>query len=153
MIPKFELSPAGLNGGEFVHPVRVYYEDTDAAGIVYYANYLRFAERARTEMTRALGLEQGRLGQEQGLYFVVRRCRADFLAPARLDDVLDIATRITALRGASMEMKQIVRRRAVDLVRIDVRLACVNGAGKPVPIPADVHGVFQAIVDPSTRQE
>ncbi|MFZ1416198.1 MAG: tol-pal system-associated acyl-CoA thioesterase [Defluviicoccus sp.] len=153
MIRKFELSQAGLDGGEFVHPVRVYYEDTDSAGIVYYANYLRFAERARTEMTRALGIEQGKLGQEHGLYFVVRRCNADFFASARLDDVLEVATRITGLRGASIEMVQTVRRRAVDLVRLDVRLACINGAGKPVRIPQDVHGVFQAIVDASARQE
>lgn len=153
MIRKFELSQAARNGREFVHPVRVYYEDTDSAGIVYYANYLRFAERARTEMTRALGIEQGKLGQELGLYFVVRHCHADFLAPARLDDVLEIATRITSLRGASMEMVQTVRRQARDLVRLHVRLACINGAGKPARIPEDVYGVFQAVIDASKRQD
>ncbi|SUS07186.1 Acyl-CoA thioesterase YbgC [uncultured Defluviicoccus sp.] len=152
MIRKFELSQAGMNGGEFVHPVRVYYEDTDAAGLVYYANYLRFAERARTEMTRMLGLEQGKLGQERDLYFVVRRCHADYRAPARLDDLLEIATRITALGGASMEMAQVVRRHAIELVRLDVRLACINGAGRPVRIPEDVYHVFQGVVDASTRQ-
>lgn len=153
MMQTAEWPRAVLNGAEFVYPVRVYYEDTDSAGIVYYANYLRFAERARTEMTRALGLEQGRLGQEQGLFFVVRRCYADFLAPARLDDLLHVASHVTALRGASIEMLQRVRRGSVDLVRLDVRLACVNREGRPVRIPEEVQGAFRVIFEASTRDD
>ncbi len=153
MMQTVEWPRAVLNGAEFVYPLRVYYEDTDSAGIVYYANYLRFAERARTEMTRAFGLEQGRLGREQGLYFVVRRCYADFRAPARLDDQLLVATRLTGLRGASIEMLQTVRRGAVDLVRLDVRLACVNSEGKPVRIPEKVQGAFRVIFEASMRDD
>src|SRR5262249_19258454 len=87
-----------------VFPVRVYYEDTDAAGIVYYANYLKFAERARTEMLRAHGFEHGGIGA--GLAFAVRSCAVDYLRPARLDDALEVRTRITRVGGASLEADQ-----------------------------------------------
>ena len=79
---------SGFVDGVHVFSMRVYYEDTDAAGIVYYANYLKFAERARTEMLRALGTDQSRLAAEQGIAFAVRRCTADYLKPARLDNRL-----------------------------------------------------------------
>src|SRR5260370_25777361 len=86
--------------GAYLFPVRVYYEDTDAGGLVYYANYLKFAERARSEMLRRLGIEQQRLREETGLGLVVRRCTADYLLPARLDDDLVIATRLGAVGAA-----------------------------------------------------
>ena len=121
--------------GVHIFPVRVYYEDTDAAGIVYYANYLRFAERARTEFTRALGFDHARLHAEAGIVFAVRRCAAEFLAPARLDDLLAVRTTITHLGGASVSMTQIIRRDAIDLVRLAVKLACVGALGRPERIP------------------
>ncbi len=97
-----------------VFPVRVYYEDTDTAGIVYYANYLKFAERARTEMLRAAGIEQRVLAEETGVAFAVRSCSADYLAPARLDDLLEIRTRVAGLQGATIEMEQSVTRDGQD---------------------------------------
>ncbi|MFP6741795.1 MAG: YbgC/FadM family acyl-CoA thioesterase [Alphaproteobacteria bacterium] len=122
--------------------MRVYYEDTDSAGIVYYANYLKFAERGRTEMIRLLGVPHG--GRENGAGFAVRRCQVDYLRPARLDDDIDVWTRVIALSGASAELDQVVRRDGVDLARLVVRLAYVTPAGKPVRLPES----FRAAVKP-----
>jgi acyl-CoA thioester hydrolase len=128
-----------------VFPCRVYYEDTDAAGIVYYANYLRFAERARTEMLRAGGLEHARFHAETGIMLAVRRCVADYLAPARLDDLLSIESRITALRGATLELAQVVRRdTGGDLVRLTVTLVALLASGKPTRIPARLRDLLAA---------
>lgn len=133
-----------LAGGEFRFPVRVFYEDTDAGGIVYHANYLRFAERARTETLRRLGIEQSRLRDEHDVVFIVRRCSIDYRAPARLDDALEVRTRMTGWRGASIEAEQSVHRRGEDeaLVALDLVIACVNGRGRPVRVPAPVRDAF-----------
>ena len=113
----------------------VYYEDTDAAGIVYHANYLKFAERARTELLRLLGFEQEQLRAAHGLAFAVRHCVVDFRGAARLDDELVVESRLTQLGGASLEVEQIVRRDAVTLVRLEIRLACLGPGLRPVRIP------------------
>ena len=113
--------------------MRVYYEDTDAAGMVYYANYLKYAERGRTEMIRLLGVADG--GRENGAAFAVRHCAIDYLRPARLDDEIDVCTRLVALGGASAELEQVVRRGDEDLVRLTVRLAFVTPEGKPSRLP------------------
>lgn len=118
--------------------VRVYYEDTDAGGVVYHSNYLQFAERARTEMLRSLGLQQSRLLAEDGIAFVVRRCEADFLAPARLDDRLEVVTRMKALRGASLDLEQTMHRDDLELVRLQVRIACIAVDGRPTRLPPQV---------------
>ncbi len=133
-----------LAGGEFRFPVRVYYEDTDAGGIVYHANYLRFAERARTETLRRLGIEQARLRAEHDVVFVVRRCTIDFRAPARLDDALEVRTRMTGWRGAAIEAEQTVHRQGEEgaLVSLDLTIACVNGQGRPVRVPSPVREAF-----------
>jgi acyl-CoA thioester hydrolase len=122
--------------------VRVYYEDTDAGGIVYYANYLRFFERARTEWLRALGVEQGRLRATDGIGFVVRDCAMQYLHPARLDDEIDVTVGIEAIdrdvRRASMRFVQRATRvfDATTLVSGTVRVACVlHASGRPAPIP------------------
>jgi acyl-CoA thioester hydrolase len=125
-------------------PCRVYYEDTDAAGIVYYANYLRFAERARTEMLRAGGLDHVKLFNETGITLAVRRCVADYLAPARLDDLLSIESRITALRGATLDLAQVVRRDGADLVRLAVTLVAIMASGRPTRIPARLRDLLAA---------
>jgi acyl-CoA thioester hydrolase len=130
-----EPPPGIFDGDAHVFPLRVYYEDTDAAGIVYYANYLRYAERARTEMMRSLGLNHSEIMAAEGVVFAVRHCTADFLAPARLDDRLDVVTRITDLRGASLGMEQRVRRDGADLVRMSLKLACMKLTGRPSRIP------------------
>ena len=109
-----------------VFPVRVYYEDTDAAGIVYHASYLRFAERARTELLRGLKLNQKQLAINDDLHFVVRSCEIQYLSTATLDDELVVESHISVVRGASLKAKQVIKRAAKDLVRLDVLVACVN---------------------------
>jgi acyl-CoA thioester hydrolase len=128
--------------GAFVHPVRVYYEDTDAAGVVYYANYLKFAERGRTEALRALGIEQRLMAERDGVQFVVRRVAADFRQPARLDDDLEVVTKTTDIGGAVLTMEQIIRRGAETLVTLSVDICAVGSggarAGRPVRLPGEV---------------
>ena len=133
-----------LAGGEFRLQVRVYYEDTDAGGIVYHANYLRFAERARTETLRRLGIDQSRLREENDVMFIVRRCTIDFRSPARLDYALEIRTRMTGWRGAAIEAEQTVHRQGEDgtLVALELTIACVNGKGRPVRVPNPVRDAF-----------
>jgi acyl-CoA thioester hydrolase len=125
-------------------PVRVYYEDTDAGGIVYHANYLRFAERARTETLRRLGIDQSRLREENDVMFIVRRCTIDFRSPARLDDALEIRTRMTGWRGAAIEAEQTVHRQGEEgtLVALELTIACVNGKGRLVRVPNPVRDAF-----------
>jgi acyl-CoA thioester hydrolase len=118
--------------------IRVYYEDTDLAGVVYYANYLRFIERGRSEALRELGLDQVALKRDLGLVFVVRHLTVDYLAPALFDDMLEVRTRITRLRGASVEMSQEVWRGEACLNRAGVTIACMDGAGRPQRLPEDV---------------
>jgi acyl-CoA thioester hydrolase len=114
--------------------IRVYYEDTDFSGFVYHANYLRFMERGRTELLRALAMEQADLQRDAGLIFVVRRMSLDFLKPARMDDVLTILTQPAELRGASMPLVQEVRRGDEVLLRAEVTVAAVRD-GRAVRLP------------------
>jgi acyl-CoA thioester hydrolase len=95
-----------FSDGVHVLPLRIYYEDTDAAGIVYYANWLRFLERGRTELLRVLGQEHSALREARGVSWVVRRCVIDYLKPARLDETIEVVTRCGELRGASLDMIQ-----------------------------------------------
>ena len=123
-------------GSRFAFPVRVYYEDTDAAGVVYYANYLRFMERARTEWLAALGHPLAPLEREHGVVFVVRRAEIDFRRPARLGDALDVGLVVESLSRASLVARQDVRRGSEVLVDARVELACVDAARwKPKRIP------------------
>jgi acyl-CoA thioester hydrolase len=115
-----------------VLPVRVYYEDTDAGGIVYYANYLRFAERGRTEFLRARAPDAARALRDAGAAFAVRHCVADYRRPARLDDALDVHTRVTAIGGASLTMGQDIRRDGDILVDLVVKLVCIDRGGRPL---------------------
>lgn len=130
--------------GEHRWPIRVYYEDTDAGGVIYHANYLRFAERARTEMIRCFDLEHGALRAEHGLVFVVRRCSVDYLAPGRLDDQLEVHTRIIAMGAASLDLEQQVFRADDLLVRMEVRLAMVSSAARPARLPAPLRTAMSA---------
>ena len=124
--------------GIHIYPVRVYYEDTDAAGIVYYANYLKYAERARTEMLRDLGTENARLMKTEGLAFAVRRCGVDVFKPARRDDLLSVETRLIDIGGASVVADQRVKRDNAELVRMELKLACLSLDGRPARLPAAV---------------
>lgn len=115
--------------------LRVYYEDTDAAGIVYYANYLRFIERARTEWLRDLGLDLAALRAATGQLFVVRRVTADYLVPAVLDDLLTVETQPLSVGAARITLGQTVMRDLTPLVAAEVTLACVGANGAPARIP------------------
>jgi acyl-CoA thioester hydrolase len=118
--------------------VRVYYEDTDLAGIVYYANYLKFIERARTEWVRSLGIDQNRLKAEDGVVFAARRVEADYLRPARFDDMLTVVTTPESLAGARFVLKQDVRRGGDVLFRAIVTLVALSAAGAPTRLPAEL---------------
>lgn len=123
---------------EFIWPVRVYYEDTDAAGVVYYANYLRFMERARTEWLRSLGFEQDRLLHEEGVLFAVRRAELDLRYPGRFNDELLIKSTIKEHRKVSMTFVQEITNKQNGrlLCRGKVQLACIKADGfRPCPIP------------------
>ena len=126
-------------------PVRVYYEDTDVAGIVYYANYLKFAERARTEALRMAGIDQSDLMREEGIGFVVRRCTADFLKPAKLDDLLTIETRLHDIGRVSIQMQQVIRRGEETLVELDVKLAVVGRDMSLIPLPARIKNALNKL--------
>jgi acyl-CoA thioester hydrolase len=123
----------------FSWPVRVYYEDTDAAGVVYYANYLKFIERARTEWLRALGFEQTELARIHNVIFVVRSLAIEYLQPARFNDELDATVTLNNTRGGLLELAQTLRRGDSTLVTADVGVACVNTQSfKPVRIPKPI---------------
>ena len=129
----------------FTLPIRVYYEDTDAGGVVYYANYLKFCERARTEWLRTLGVSQQALIDEQGLAFVVRSVQADYLASARLDDALEVVTRVAMLRRASILFEQQIMRGQELLFTTRVLLASIDlHRQKPVAIPASLHALLES---------
>lgn len=125
-------------------PVRIYFEDTDAGGIVYYANYLRYAERARAEMLRAGGLENRGLWEDEHRVFAVRRVEADYLAPAFLDDLLEVRSAITRWGGSSLTMEQSVWRHEALLVAMTVVLVCINEKGRAVRVPAGVREALSA---------
>jgi acyl-CoA thioester hydrolase len=111
-----------------VWPVRVYYEDTDAAGVVYYANYLKYMERARTEWLRKTGFEQTDLAQEHGVVFVVRAANIEYLLPARFDDELRVTVELINVGAGQIDLVQRVLRGDVPLVTAAVKLACVARA-------------------------
>lgn len=116
--------------------VRVYYEDTDAGGIVYYANYLRFMERARTEWLRALGVNLDLLARTSGVQFVVRRASLDFVAAARLDDILSVSVRPTHFARTYVELEQVVSAEGRTMCKAQLTLACVRCVDlRPVAIP------------------
>ena len=124
-------------------PVRVYYEDTDAGGVMYYPNHLKFCERGRTEYLRNLGFLNSTLMSEQGVLFVVRRVEADYLKPARLDDLLTVKTTLQSLKNTSFFMKQDIMRGDDHLFSMTVLLVCVNTDGKPVALPAALKTAFE----------
>jgi acyl-CoA thioester hydrolase len=120
-------------------PVRVYWEDTDAGGIVFYANYLKFFERARTEWLRALGVQQQAMRERTGAIFVVSHTAMHYRAPARLDDALEVTVAVRHTGRASLEVAQQAWRGPTLLVEGDVRIGCVDAATlRPCRIPADI---------------
>ena len=118
--------------------LRVYYEDTDLAGIVYYANYLKFIERARSEWVRTLGIDQVRLKADEGIVFAVRRVEADYIAPAHFDDELEVTTVPVAVTGARVVLTQEVIRGGERLFSAQVTLVALSDTGHPVRLPANI---------------
>jgi acyl-CoA thioester hydrolase len=133
--------------GAGVHRIgfRVYYEDTDAAGIVYHAAYLEFAERARTEMLRCLGLDHASLRARFGLMFAVRRCVIDYRAPARLDDLLEVETRLARLGGASLELAQRVLCAGRLRAALELRLALLDPDLHVARVPRELAYAFDRL--------
>ncbi|MQY51898.1 tol-pal system-associated acyl-CoA thioesterase [Rhodocyclus tenuis] len=137
----------------FTFPVRIYYEDTDAGGVVYYANYLKFFERCRTEWLRAIGHEQGDLLRDPGIAFVVRSVNVDYLKPARLDDALVIGLEVEKVGRAQIVFRQHARRanptapeQWEELATAVVQIVCVNLAQmKSTPIPAVLRGKLEML--------
>lgn len=119
-------------------PFRVYYEDTDLAGIVYYANYLKFIERARTEMVRERGVDQVALKEQRGIVFAVRHIEADYLSPARFDDELVVETSVEAVTGVRIVLSQVVRRGGTELFAAKVTLVALTETGQPARLPANI---------------
>jgi acyl-CoA thioester hydrolase len=124
--------------------VRVYYEDTDASGLVYHARYLHFLERARTEMLRQGGMDHVQLMAGNGLAFAVRNLAIEFRRPARLDDLLEVETRVLGDSGARIEMSQRVVKDGVEMARARLTLACMTRAGRPLRLPADLRARLAA---------
>lgn len=138
---KFEPKP-----NAFAIPVRVYYEDTDAGGVVYYANYLRFFERCRTEWMRFAGHDQSALAAEAGIGFVARKVSCEYLKPARLDDELSIGLEVEKLTRVRVIFRQHVRRGDEELVTGTVEIACVNMSSMtPAKIPEFLHSKLEAL--------
>lgn len=123
----------------FSWPVRVYYEDTDAGGVVYYANYLRFMERARTEWLRTLGFEQPALADEHGVLFVVRAVNIDYLKPSRFNDSLQVTVEVVNVGGSRIRFLQRVLRGNEEIVRADVDVVCVStDTFRPARVPREM---------------
>lgn len=121
--------------------IRVFYEDTDMGGIVYHANYLRYIERARSDWVRRLGNDQNAM-RDAGIIWVVRRIEADYLSTAKFEDELVVETGIASLSNARMVMDQVVLRDGEPIFRASVTAVCMNAAGKPVRLPAEVRALM-----------
>lgn len=129
-----------FRGGVHVLPLRVYYEDTDAGGVVYHARYVAFCERGRSDCLRLLGIHQS---QFEDLNFVVRRMVCDFLRPARLDDLLEVHTRFRDMAGARIEIAQEVMLNGNTLFKADVTVALVDARGRPKRLPEEMAERFR----------
>jgi acyl-CoA thioester hydrolase len=146
--------PSGgvLDGTTHLLPLRVYYEDTDAGGIVYHANYLRYAERARTEMLRVAGIDLNRLKDEQGLIFVVYRGEIDYRRPARFDDRLLVVSDLVELGGATAVIHQAIRlltpegARGEETAVFRAHVACMHASGRPARFPKDLRARMESLI-------
>ncbi len=125
---------------------RVYYEDTDAGGVVYYANYLKFFERARTDFLRAKGIIQSELAKNSGVVFVVRNCQIEYLKPARMDDLLEIAVEIVEIGNLAIKLKQEAKLQAQILCKVEIEIVCVGvDSFRPKKIPTEVFGLLETV--------
>ena len=120
---------------EFIYNTKVYYEDTDAGGIVYYANYLKFLERARSEAIYSIGLTNKKLLNDYGTIIIVKSCKIDYKSPAKFEDLLEIISKIKTIGKSSFTMDQIIKRKDETISESEVVLVTVNAEGKPIRIP------------------
>lgn len=134
-----------IENGVHVLPLRVYYEDTDAAGIVYHANYLRFAERARTEFLRLAGANHSEMRASSGAAFAVRDCSIEYFVPAVLDDALEVRTRMLAVSGATLRAEQSIWRGEIEITRLTLRIACLGPSLRPTRVPRAVRTALSAL--------
>ena len=149
------MSEAGVHpangiwqGSSHLFPIRVYYEDTDFTGVVYYANYLKFFERGRTESLRSSGVSHADLFQlDPPLGFVVRRIEVDYIMPARIDDELIVTTGFESVRGARMQISQVIERGSETLARARVEAACIDMDGRPRRLPDDLLSSLKSRLD------
>lgn len=134
-----------MNYASHTLPIRIYYEDTDAGGVVYYGNYLKFAERGRTEWLRELGVNQSELRKDKGVFFVVCHCDVDYLSPGRLDDELTIETSLRKIGNASIAMQQNVLRKADNtlLAEMKITVVCVNEQLKATRLPQNIRNLLK----------
>jgi acyl-CoA thioester hydrolase len=124
---------------KFFAQFRVYYEDTDAGGVVYYANYLKFFERGRTDFLRSLNITQSELAAKENLVFVVRKCEIDYAAPAKLDDVIEVSVSVKEIRSASILIEQEIKKSNQILSRLKVEIVCVSADNfRPKKIPSHI---------------
>jgi len=121
-----------------IFPIRVYYEDTDMAGIMYYANYLRYIERARSDWVREIGVDQNAMKSDAGVVFAVRRVEADYLSPAHFDDQLTVETNTVNVTAARLVMEQSVKRGQEVLFQAIVTIVCISETGHPTRLPANI---------------
>ena len=120
---------------EFTHEIKVYYEDTDSGGVVYYSNYLKFLERARTEFINSIGLSNKKLLEEFKTLIIVKACNIEYLKPAKLEDKLQIYSSIVSFKKASFVIHQIIKKNNDLIVKAKLKLVTINKEGKPVKIP------------------
>lgn len=140
-----------LSGDNHSAPIRVYWEDTDAGGVVYHASYVRFMERGRTEFLRALGLTQTELHAQTGVLFVVRKITLDYLAPSILDDLLEVRTQVSAIGGASLTFIQHVMREGTLLAAAEVVCVCVGSDKRPARVPETLRSKFSETVQQTSK--
>lgn len=131
--------------GVFKFPIRVYYEDTDLAGIVYHANYLRYAERARTEFVRSLGFDATGLKESDGVYFVVRHCDIKFLAPAKVDDVLYVNCKVLKFPATNITVEQDIYCNGEKITEMQLHLVCMHEDGKIARIPKAMRDAYEEL--------
>jgi len=123
--------------------VRIYYEDTDAGGVVYHSNYLKYLERGRTEAMRTLGFDNSSLARDEDVIFALARTDVQYKRPAVLDDLLTIKSKLLSIQGAKMLFKQCIYRDDVLMVDADITLVCINKAGQPKRLPKKVRVCFE----------
>lgn len=136
------IAKSEWRGNHFFWPIRIYYEDTDLTGYVFHAYYLKYAERARTEMMRALNLEYSGVVKKFGVHFVVKKIMIDYLRPAFIDDMLYVETYISYIKSCSIAFKQIIWRKEEKIATFDLLLPCLNKEGKIKAIPSDIRYIL-----------